>query len=136
MSLIKIIITLVGILLLPTIACTITTQENQENTNTQILSAPTQISPCGGTVFGQYPRTTTLVWTSVPGAVSYKIWIECCWENDCYLESPCGKVVTSFTTSYTFDFVGAQPGRWRVCAVDAQGYDGTPSDWCYFSYTR
>ena len=38
------------------------------------------------------------------------------------------------TNSYTFDFVGAQPGRWRVWAVDVNGQKGPKSDWWGFSY--
>jgi hypothetical protein len=40
------------------------------------------------------------------------------------------------TTLYTFDWVGAQPGRWRVWAVDAKGHAGARSDWSYFAYSN
>lgn len=33
------------------------------------------------------------------------------------------------------DFVGEQPGRWRVYAVDARGDAGLPSPWRYFRFT-
>jgi hypothetical protein len=36
----------------------------------------------------------------------------------------------------TFRFSGAQPGRWRVWAVDASGADGPKSEWREFRYTR
>jgi hypothetical protein len=40
-------------------------------------------------------------------------------------------------TSLTFEFVGAQPGRWRVSATDRSGSSlaSPPSDWRTFSYT-
>jgi len=33
-------------------------------------------------------------------------------------------------------FVGAQPGRWRVQAVDGAGKAGSMSEWREFRYTR
>ena len=32
-------------------------------------------------------------------------------------------------TSYTFNFVGAQPGRWRVWAIDVDESEGPRSEW-------
>ncbi len=39
-------------------------------------------------------------------------------------------------TSNTFTFIGAQPGRWRVFAVDAQGRPGFKSPWRVFVHER
>jgi len=39
-------------------------------------------------------------------------------------------------TEAEFDFVGAQPGRWRVWPVNAKGERGNPSEWRTFRYTR
>jgi hypothetical protein len=38
-------------------------------------------------------------------------------------------------TSWTFDFVGAQPGRWRVWAISSTGSPGPKSGWWTFTYT-
>jgi serine/threonine protein kinase len=38
-------------------------------------------------------------------------------------------------TTYTFNFVGAQPGRWCVLAVDASGQKSPTSGWWTFTYT-
>jgi TonB family protein len=38
------------------------------------------------------------------------------------------------TTETTFDFVGAQPGRWRVWPVSGSGRRGNPSAWRTFRY--
>jgi hypothetical protein len=38
--------------------------------------------------------------------------------------------------SYEFDFVGAQPGRWRVWAIDEAGREGFKSPWRLFVYLR
>jgi hypothetical protein len=48
--------------------------------------------------------------------------------------TPPPKETTS--TEYQFDFVGAQPGRWRVSAVDDSGREGPKSDWWTFRYTK
>ncbi len=39
-------------------------------------------------------------------------------------------------TSYTFTFIGAQPGRWRVFAVDSLGRPGFKSPWRVFVHER
>jgi hypothetical protein len=39
-------------------------------------------------------------------------------------------------TQYTFEFVGAQPGRWRVWAVDAGGKEGPKTGWWEFTFTH
>ncbi len=107
-----------------------------------ITHAPEPIYPPNWKVFHHYPRTTTLRWRPVPGAVSYTVEI--------YYIEPCGPMRRIETcravllkrvegirgTSYTFQFVGAQPGKWRVWGVDAQGRPGPKSRWMYFRYTR
>lgn len=101
------------------------------------LIAPTQISPVDGSVFSIYPRTTTLTWSAVSGATSYTVLRSYCSTAGCNDWAKDYAPVTGLTSrSYTFDFVGAQPGRWRVWAVDASGQEGPKSDWWGFSYTR
>ncbi len=102
-----------------------------------ILPAPVQLSPANGTIFNNYPRTTTLQWQAVSGAVSYSVEVDYYSPGDttctsgALLKNPTGLT----TTSYTFDFVGAQPGCWKVWAVDSGGQAGTVSDWWLFTYT-
>ncbi len=102
------------------------------------LPAPLQVSPANGSTFSNFPRTTTLTWQAVPGAASYTI------EIDYYSpgNTTCsggnlvgGSLKSSTTTSYTFDFVGAQPGCWRVWAVDGASQPGAKSSWWLFTYT-
>jgi serine/threonine protein kinase/beta-lactam-binding protein with PASTA domain len=100
----------------------------------QTLAAPGLISPANGSVFDFFPRTTTLSWSSVPNASSYSVEIQFFsgggWTTHGTSTSGLGG------TSYTFDFVGAQPGRWRVWAVDANGEPGDRSGWWEFEYLR
>ena len=39
-------------------------------------------------------------------------------------------------TTYDFQFVGAQSGRWRVWALDKEGREGFKSAWRVFVYLR
>jgi hypothetical protein len=97
------------------------------------LAAPVQVSPANGAVFTNFPRTTTLRWQAVPGAVKYAIEVQC---------DTCGSTpwvtwisTTTTQTSYTFTWVGAQSGRWRVTAISANGTRGLSSRFWTFRYT-
>ena len=100
------------------------------------LDAPELISPKNGEVFTQFPRDTRMSWTAVPGATGY--WLE--WDfkdGDAWHSTlPNAKVVRIELeeTNYTFRFVGAQMGRWRVIAFDQWGVAGEPSEWREFRY--
>ncbi|MBZ0301031.1 MAG: hypothetical protein K8J31_14885 [Anaerolineae bacterium] len=103
--------------------------------------APRQISPAHGTVFNHYPRTTTLRWEPVIGAASYSVEVDCfhcCQTNRwCYDVDGDTRIARRIqSTGYTFDFVGAQPGRWRVWAVNSENQFGRSSPWFEFRYTR
>jgi hypothetical protein len=45
-------------------------------------------------------------------------------------------VANTSSTEYFFNWVGAQPGRWRVWAIDASGREGPRTGWWVFVYTR
>jgi hypothetical protein len=105
------------------------------------LAAPAQVSPPDGSEFGHYPRATTLTWEPVTGAASYTVEIDC--HSCCVSGSWCTdhgevfRIVEDISeTTYRFDFVGAQPGRWRVWAVGSDGRSGSKSGWWEFSYSR
>lgn len=96
------------------------------------LTAPTLLSPRDGTRFNQFPRTVTLVWEKVPGARYYKVEIQ--YESNGW--ATLGPIRNVRTTTLTFDFVGAQPGRWRVWGVGDGGEDGPKSAWRDFYFTQ
>jgi len=105
------------------------------------------------TVFNIFPRVTTLAWAPVPGAATYTIATEfgngCSGFANCTLWTDNGVGTTATTaSSFTFGFVGAQPGRWHVTARDANGaiipgqadaaglpIADSPSPWIYFRYS-
>ncbi|MCB9452133.1 MAG: SH3 domain-containing protein [Anaerolineaceae bacterium] len=103
-----------------------------------LLPAPTPLLPANGTVYNIFPRTTTLVWSPVDGATVYIIEIESCLPgtNPLVCEPYITTNVLSNQTSYTFSFVGAQPGRWRVWAVDVSSQEGAKSDWWTFTHLQ
>jgi hypothetical protein len=109
----------------------------------QRLSAPILITPSDGKVFDQTARQAILRWNTVPGAKSYTIETDC--YNCCKLGRWCAdldrtwKSIPNLTSpSYTFTFVGTQPGRWRwrVWAVNSTGMEGRKSEWREFRYAR
>jgi len=109
------------------------------------LPAPVQSGPAENERFNHYPRSTVLNWDKVEGAVSYGVEVDYCQApsagNECLRPAPQvfpslqgAKPITD--TSYKFDFIGAQPGRWRVWAIDKDGRAGFKSPWRMFSYSH
>ena len=103
---------------------------------------PQQLSPLDGTAFSHYPRTTTVQWTSVTNAQSYKVEVEyfevvdlggLTFTRQVPLREGGFSGIT--TNSFTFDFVGSQTGKWRVSAV-INGIETPSSSWWHFYYTR
>jgi len=110
------------------------------------LAAPNQLFPGSRTTFDHYPRRTTLQWSLVEGAASYSVEVDYC-EGGRRDKTICVnpqrlKMTNNPPTSgivgnsYEFSFVGAQPGRWRVWAVDKDGREGFKSEWRIFIYLR
>jgi len=90
--------------------------------------------------FDHFPRFTTLVWRSAIGAVSYDVEYES--GNGCTTGTAVcatwaphsGSPATTSNLGYVFEFVGAQPGRWRVVAHDVLGGSISTSEWVYSNY--
>ena len=103
-----------------------------------LLVAPKLISPIEGATFDTYPRRTSCVWEPTPGAVSYILeWdysYNGVWDSEAKKRPGVGFPVKG--TQFTFGFVGAQPGRWRVWPVNPSGQRGQPSEWRTFRYLR
>ncbi len=96
---------------------------------------PNLISPEDDKEFDYYPREVTFVWSAVtaPGTVTYNIEIQFnggSWTN--------WRVVNGLTsTTYTMDnFVGANPGRWRVWATSSTLGDGEKTEWREFEFLQ
>jgi Carboxypeptidase regulatory-like domain len=114
--------------------------------NGSMLEAPLLLSPTNDSEFSHYPRITKLEWSAVPGAASYTVEVEFCAsegadKKECEAPQPLQyrsnpPMAGIEGTSYEFVFIGAQPGRWRVWAVDAQGKAGAKSAWFKFIYKQ
>jgi hypothetical protein len=123
------------------INATATAQVNANLTATAAAppQTPTQLLPVDGSVLNNLPRITTLQWTTVAKAVSYTVEIDC--YQCCATDKWCTDVGKTWDlvsdikqTTYTFIFVGAHPGRWRVLAVDASDQKSPFTGWWTFSY--
>lgn len=110
---------------------------NNSGQNTGVFPAPQLLSPANGKVFGHYPRHTHLVWAPVQYAQSYTVQVDYYdtdWVSNrgqTYILAP--NVVQN---TYDFDFIGAQPGRWRVWVTDSNGQVNQKSPWWEFRYTK
>ncbi|GMV05875.1 MAG: hypothetical protein AMXMBFR53_21520 [Gemmatimonadota bacterium] len=112
----------------------------QAGPNCPPLPSPEMVAPSSEASFDHLPRMTTFVWRSVPDAALYFVdWAygTACTSNPiaCSTWTSGGRLSTSDTT-VTIDFVGAQPGRWRVMAQDGRPRDGAWSGYRTFRYTR
>lgn len=110
------------------------------------LPAPVQLSPADQAVFDHYPRQTKLQWSPVEGAVSYTVEVDHCAggvrnRQGCINPQPLMLKTNPqpsriSATAYEFNFIGMQPGRWRVWAVDKDGREGFKSTWRRFIYLK
>jgi thiol-disulfide isomerase/thioredoxin/outer membrane lipoprotein-sorting protein len=104
---------------------------------TATLPAPKLVSPEDLSHFDHFPRTTVLVWRAVPGAAGYRVETDYQYSGKWWSEDHGKSYAVEVTaTTYIFDFVGAQPGRWRVWAFDARGREGAKSEWREFVYSH
>lgn len=92
---------------------------------------PESVSPKNQKVFNHYPRTTLLKWTPVRNVEYYNVEVQASYKGKWFRLFWKSKIKG---TSLSFDFVGKQPGRWRVSAVFKNGQNQTESDWAYFKY--
>lgn len=95
-------------------------------------------SPANGSSFDTFPRVLNLNWESVPGAVSYVVEIQL---KDYRTGGwyPVPNELGNFVTKENFgttEFIGAQPGRWRVYAINTGGEESTASDWYTFFFSK
>ena len=106
--------------------------QNQKEAKEDALAPPELAAPIEGAKLNNFPRKTIFEWRHVEGASKYEIEVE---YNDGKWNL-LKKTITS-VNSYTLDFIGKQPGRWRVRAISkASGKPGKSSEWRKFTYLR
>jgi uncharacterized protein YraI len=99
------------------------------------IPQPILISPEPNKEFNFFPREVTFVWGAVagPGTITYAIEIE--YNNGSWVNWRTVPGLTS--TTYTMDnFVGANPGRWRVWASSSTLGDGPKTEWREFKFLQ
>jgi hypothetical protein len=108
------------------------------------LVAPVQDEPADGAVFGVFPRTMVIRWLPVDSAAHYAVEVDFmqCEGSAATCQDSVGTGSNMYMatrirgTEHTFDFVGAQHGRWRVWAVGRNDSAGPKSPWREFRYTK
>ena len=94
------------------------------------------ITPENGESFKIFPRKLNLKWNELKNAkryiveVQYKDIEKNQWFN---LPNEMGHFSTEKTES-EIEFIGAQPGRWRVYAIDEKGEESKISEWKQFFF--
>lgn len=107
------------------------------NTKPQ-MATPTLTTPAANEIFGHWPRTITVSWKMVPAAAGYKLERAYCLSDKvtCW-NYPTITITDPLRSDYTFDFVGAQPGKWRVTTLGGPLYrDSAASAWRWFTFTQ
>jgi len=97
---------------------------------------PRLVSPQDEARFSHHPRQTALSWEPVAAAVRYRL--------ERQIRAPAGGLWHPYPfgeemriaedTTFAFEFIGDQPCRWRVTAIDLNGNESEPSQWWEFSY--
>ena len=94
------------------------------------------MSPENGTEFSRIPRTLELSWAPVTGASRYIVSIQAQdIETGDWFEHPGRSRISTVDTTATFDFIGSQPGRWTVMAIDENGTESRTASWWSFFFT-
>jgi hypothetical protein len=103
--------------------------------------APLPLAPATGAVLSDFPRYVTFRWASMADAKRYGIEIDVGqppngppWYSELYGHVYLENNLTE--TYYGHFFPGAQPGRWRVWAIFADGKLSQRSEWITFRYAH
>lgn len=99
-------------------------------------SEPELLAPTDGQQFNKYPRTIALEWRPLPGAQRYLVEIEMQHPNTgVWMPAPVDLNRQIVTEAKIFiEFPGAQPGRWRVQALDESNAKSQFSEWRRFEF--
>ncbi len=104
----------------------------QKVTKPDPIAPPELVSPAAGTQINIFPRKITFEWKQVIGALKYEIEVG---YNDGNWQLQ--KQAVTNETSYTLDFIGKNPGRWRVRSYStSSGKAGVFSEWRSFTCLR
>jgi len=99
---------------------------------------PVITGPPDGRQFDTYPRNAFLQWKLVEGSKRYLVEVELGLEADgTWMPAPPGlNRMFSKVNSLQISFPGAQPGRWRVWAINEDNVRSEPSDWSHFEFLK
>lgn len=110
-----------------------------------LLLPPSRTMPSDGQTFDIFPRETIFRWFLADGAMSYQLQVQFCQgtlsavtncAGDTLINIPAPTTPGAFDVSHLINFVGAQPGRWRVRSVGNGGLTSDWTSWWYFLHNR
>ena len=109
--------------------------------NDLVPGAPVQVSPADSAVLTNFPRTTVYVWHALPAAKLYGFDVDCfhcCVHNEWCTDigQPPIRHFVLLDTTVVDNFIGAQPGRWRVWGINSLGDSLPKSHWRVFTYVH
>jgi hypothetical protein len=96
------------------------------------IAPPELVAPIAGAKLNMFPRKIVFEWKHIEGANKYEIVVE-------YNDGKWHLLKNAITNvpSYTLNFIGKQPGRWRVKSFSkATGKAGVYSEWREFTYLK
>jgi hypothetical protein len=108
------------------------------------LQPPTLVYPPNHSVFSYYPRELFYRWKPAAGTPPNAQYLfeydsTCCGNDEKFGDwTKASEPMFAYRTgkqTLNDRFEGAQPGRWRVKAIDATG-ESAWSDWSYFRFTQ
>ena len=106
--------------------------QTHKETKADQIAPPELVAPLEGAKLNMFPRKTVFEWKHVDGANKYEIEVE--YNNGKWTML---KKTTTNVNSFTLDFIGKQPGRWRVRSFSkASGKPGKYGEWRTFEYLR
>jgi len=106
--------------------------QTQKDKKHDPIAPPELVAPVEGAKLNMFPRKTIFEWKHVDGANKYEIEVE---YNDG--KWTLLKKATTNVVSYTLDFIGKNPGRWRVRSYSkVTGNAGVYSEWRNFTYLK
>lgn len=93
---------------------------------------PALLSPPNGEQFSGFPRNMTFEWSPFRGAERYILEVEIQDDSGGFFPHPIKARVPTTLTRVDYEFMGDQPGRWRVVSIGVDGATTTSNWWEFF----